>query len=156
MTWIDLIFDRTYADVQYAVAHRDNPEPNKGAYNNTDWNRVESAVRFLKSELEKRGYGGDKQIVTKVDWRGGDIDPDIPSEADTLRYLGNVRVLMDMYQLFRETPALPANRRAFTYISANNIERILHDIHELIKLMDRTVDIAWTMGMAHTGLFGGL
>ncbi len=117
-----LIFDRTQTDLDL--------ETDKAFYNATDLNRVESATHFLESLLFLYKYY--KGILTiKKDWKMKDF----PTRAEMIRYLNNIRILMDSYYLEPTTPPLPPDMDDLTIEEANNIEKILHDIPILIFKM---------------------
>lgn len=83
----------------------------KGAYNFSDLNRVERAVRDIAEILGLT-------LVTKTDWTVWDI----PTKTDLKRYLGNVRLLQDACG---ETTVLPESLNNLTYTVANEIEAVL-------------------------------
>lgn len=98
----------------------------KSAYNYTDWNRVESAVAELAIVLGVN-------VTTVTSWS----DRSIPTEADTNRYLGNIRKLRTICQGLTNTPATPENMNRMTYQTANNIEKILLDLETVINSWTR-------------------
>ena len=132
---MELITDRTQADVNrvkelaakgkagtWTTAERAEWLAGmKGAYNYTDWNRVESAVAELASMLGV-------SLNTVTTWSATDI----PTEADATRYLANVRRLKTVCQGLTGTPNAPESMRRFTYVEANAIEKILTDIETVI------------------------
>ena len=89
----------------------------KGAYNYTDLNRVERAVKTLSDLL---GLG----LTTKTDWTALDK----PRVADMNRYLENIRILRTTAGGMVGTPAVPATMSGLNHVRANNIEKILSDI----------------------------
>lgn len=124
-----LIFDRTSADVEYA---RNNPSAEewlKGCYNYIDLNRVEEWCKYLSDLLNSYGYGN--LISVKTDWNVKDIQ----TVEEMERYLNNVKILMETFILKKDTPKLPHTINKLTYIQANDIEKILYDINELIEGM---------------------
>ena len=144
---MELITDRTQADVNrvkelaakgkagtWTTAERAEWLAGmKGAYNYTDWNRVESAVAELASML-----GVSLETVTT--WSATNV----PTEADATRYLANVRKLKTVCQGLSGTPNAPESMQHMTYIKANDIEKILADIE--------TVIYSWTRcGEAYCG-----
>lgn len=144
---INLIFDRTKADVDFAKMLRDKiqdeqtltPEEQqlynaglRGAYNATDLNRVEIAVKVISDLLNLYGYS--HAIVTKTDWTKSDI----MQYGDTVRYLGNVDTVRSVFCTYPDTPDLPDSMSKLGYIKANNIEKILYDIYELIGKMEQS------------------
>jgi hypothetical protein len=125
-----LIFDRTSADVEYA---RNNPSAEewlKGCYNYIDLNRVEEWCKYLSDLLNSYGYVN--LISEKTDW----ILTDIQTVDQMARYLNNVKILMKTFILKKDTPKLPHTINKLTYSQANDIERILYDINELIEKME--------------------
>ena len=116
---LDLITDRTYDDIQGDTA--------KGHYNYDDYNRVESAVQYLANLLTQNGYF--TTVIVKNNWQLGDV----PSSTDMQRYLSNVKECVDNY-----TSAgyiLPITMDGIDYIGANNIEKTLVSIEQLINYM---------------------
>ena len=125
-----LIFDRTANDVEYA---RNNPSAEewlKGCYNYIDLNRVEEWCKYLSNLLNSYGYVN--LIDEKTDWNVNDIQTIEQME----RYLKNVKILMETFILKNDTPKLPDTINKLTYSQANDIEKILYDINELIDKME--------------------
>lgn len=125
-----LIFDRTASDVEYA---RNNPSAEewlKGCYNYIDLNRVEGWCKYLSDLLNSYGY--DNLINEKTDWNVKDIQ----TPEQMKRYLNNVKILMETFVLKNDTPQLPESIDKLTFQKANDIEKILFDINELIENME--------------------
>lgn len=125
-----LIFDRTASDVEYA---RNNPSAEewlKGCYNYIDLNRVEEWCKYLSDLLNSYGYVN--LINEKTDWNVNDIQ----TVEQMARYLNNVKILMETFILKKDTPKLPDTINKLTYSQANDIEKILYDINELIDKME--------------------
>ncbi len=101
----------------------------KGAYNHTDLNRVEDAVAYLAGRLNELGYHV-APLVTQT-WN----TTSIPKPADMTRYLNNVREIREAFVTLRTTPDVPATMRKLTYVEANEIEQILHDVEMLVNNM---------------------
>lgn len=116
---LDLVTDRTMADVM-------NNTP-KGSYRAADLNRVGTAMVYIADRLRAAGY-----VVTvdpKLDWTDEDwVDPEAAAH-----YLADVAELKRQFELRSTTPALPSDLEAFSYGEANNIERILEDIDQLLS-----------------------
>lgn len=89
----------------------------KGAYNHTDFNRVEMAVAYLS---EKFGLG----LTTKTNW----TDWDIPKQSDIDRFMGNIAAVRAVASVYTATPRTPTSMSRLTYTIANDIEKILLDI----------------------------
>ena len=162
----NLVFDRSHADTVFAAdliarALRygfESLAPDeqalfhaglKGRYTVTDLNRVETAVAAVAAILRSRGR---LVSVTTKAW----VFNDIPSPFEMGRYLENVKTLMGAFFVLPSTPELPDDMELLAFGGANDIERILYDISQLIDNMVRTVDLGWALGLAHTGVYGGL
>ena len=89
----------------------------RGAYNYTDWNRVEAAVAELATMLGV-------QVSTVTTWGARAI----PTVADSARYLSNIRKLRTVCQGLTNTPATPESMQRMTFRTANDIEKILTDL----------------------------
>lgn len=127
-----MITDRTIEDVEYAKANPDSTEDLKGAYNNSDLNRVEKKVEELYNIL--KGYSYDDRIeVIKTDWERTDFF----KAEDGKRYLSNIRKLISSYFVKNDTPRLPSTMDKLSYEDANAIEQILEDIEEIITNMEQ-------------------
>ena len=61
-------------------------------------------------------------------WSKGDT----PNEEQMAAYLANMVALRAVLDMPSTTPAVPADMALLTYIEANNIERILVDINQLL------------------------
>lgn len=150
----NLIYDRTpedVAEVRRLLAKLDPETGNgltaaeqakwdaglKGAYNFTDLNRVESAVKTLAAALTSAGYPVEITPVLKGsksedrEWQEGDI----VRRAQWRTYLDNVQRLRDAYYTFAETGELPKPEDKLGYVGANTIEKVLADIDLLIDCM---------------------
>lgn len=136
---LNLITDRTEADKAYWVKLRDKGwaamteaeksawrSPLKGGYNYTDMNRVESAVQYLSRRMRELGYL--VSPTTKTTWSMSDI----PTRADMDRYFGNVARLRSLLTVYKTTPLPTTTNKRFTYQDANDLEKILIDIDELL------------------------
>ena len=136
-----LIFDRTAADVAQLkaivaklIAGTATAEERaaflagtKGAYNDTDLNRVGAAVEYLTAKLGSLGYHVNTMPVT--DWQEGDI----PSPAQMAQYLANIAALRD--RLPYVAPDTPEDMEGLTYQEANAIEEILYTLEDVLEAM---------------------
>lgn len=126
---MNLIYDRTAADVQTAREQRGTvTTPLKGCYNATDMNRVAAAVTEIAAELNSAGYAVEITPQTFV-------ESDIIRRAQWAQYLSNVQTLRDAIAVRASTPSVPAADAKLDYIGANNIEKILADLDELLGWM---------------------
>ena len=103
------------------------PSASKGMYTHIDLNRVENTVGQLVVELREYGYLC-SEVQVKTDWSHDDIF----SYSDVVRYLGNIKLLRDCIRVKRDTPLAPNVKDKFTHETANNIEKILSDISDLL------------------------
>lgn len=105
------------------------PAASKGMYTHNDLNRVEAAVENLVGRLSSLGYDF-SNVVIKTDWSYGDGQPTI---ADMERYFSNIRRLRECFIVYPDTPPAPSIDRKLDYQIANDIERILYDVDEIIN-----------------------
>lgn len=114
---MNLITDRTAADVAVNT--------DKGNYNYHDLNRVNAACIELVQLMASVGYSGHGQF--KTDWTMFDY----PTKSATDNYLAQIYGLIeDFYK--RTNYNLPIDLTAFTHEQANDIEKALLDIKEVI------------------------
>lgn len=126
---MNLIYDRTAEDVRTAREQRGKvTTPLKGCYNATDMNRVEAAVKALAAELNSAGYAVTVNPVTYA-------ESDIIRRSDFAAYLADVQTLRDAIAVRATTPSVPAADAKLDYAGANNIEKILADLDELLSWM---------------------
>lgn len=97
-------------------------------YNTLDLNRVEAKTREIADLLTSYGYP--VTIITKTDW----VKSDFPSATEMGRYLGNIQKCITQ---FNALPGLilPVSMSNLTYVDANNIEKILLGLDEMINIM---------------------
>lgn len=97
-------------------------------YNYTDLNRVETKAEELAGLLTEAGYP--VKSVYKKDW----TITDRPTTAQMKRYLDNVKRCAQ--QFYAEAGRnLPAGMRRLDYNGANEIEKVLATIEEMITDM---------------------
>ena len=139
---MNLITDRTAADVERYLTLRNKGfenltaaektewlAPMKGAYNYTDLNRVEEAVQYLADKLRERGYRVDIGAIKT--WTMSSL----PTMADMNRYLNNVKVIRSAFATLSTTPQVPTSIVGLTYKEANDIEQIIFDVNRLLENM---------------------
>lgn len=139
---LNLVYDRTADDVaealrltQKAFAGTLTDEEKtvwlagmKGTYDAIDMNRVAAAVSTLSGLLNAAGY---KNEVSAQNFVEGEDSTD---EKYTV-YLSNVQTLRDAIAVRVSTPSVPAADAKLDYVGANNIEKILADLDELLGWM---------------------
>ena len=116
-----LITDRTQEDVDNGTA--------KGSYNTSDLNRVGAAMDYLRDRFNANGYH--IQINPKTTWR----EIDVPTQSDMTLYLADVNIIRSTLTVLPGTPEVPADMVGLTYEEANDIERILLAVDDLITNM---------------------
>lgn len=133
---IQLIFDRTYAD----VANRTE----KGFYNATDLNRVGNAVSIICASL--RPIGIELDLDPKVDW----AMEDSPTGAQLAKYLADVRALQSILAEYRKPGPIPETMSGLTVVEANDIERALDIAYKAIESIMKSY--RYYSGMTITGV----
>lgn len=143
MSIIDtLITDRTQADVDRVLALSAkgwagmSPEERaewsaglKGAYNASDLNRVREAMEYLAGVFGAYGYAVSLRPMRT--WAAGDI----PAASGLDAYLANLSALRGAAAVLPTTPAVPESMERLTYVTANDIERILADLDRQLANM---------------------
>lgn len=142
----------------------------KGAYNYTDLNRVETAVAYVAAELvqadtDLRAYATSlgvawdsafdlpydpsdyTSLVTKTDWD----DEDIMYVTDATRYIANLALIQAALPEVRYTA--PDTMDGLDYEGANNIERMLRDVDILLANEIEHIQnlIRGTLGVNYSG-----
>lgn len=164
MSVIDtLVTDRTEADASRCIELRDKGwaamttaeraewvAGMKGAYNASDLNRVASAMSYLSQRFASAGHS--VPVSSPIDWANGDI----PRKDDLDTYLDDLRRIRAALAVMDTTPAAPGSMDYLTWAKANDIEKILVDVDDLLTKIAGTVDLGWALGIAHIGLYGGI
>ena len=101
----------------------------KGAYNYSDLNRVENAVKYLGELLNENHFP--VELLEVRTWNAADV----PTLTDMTRYLENIRRIREAFVTLTTTPQVPASMRNLTYVEANDIEQILADVDRLMGNM---------------------
>lgn len=113
-----LVTDRTAEDVRLGNE--------KGVYRVTDLNRVGIAIARVSDRLNVLGIKMD--VSAKTDWQRKDI----PSTSQMADYLEQVQKIRDAVAVYQATPRAPNSMLLLTQAKANDIEKILLDVDELI------------------------
>lgn len=141
---MNLVYDRTEQDVEMARAQRGTTlTPLKGCYNATDLNRVEAAVTEIAAELNSAGYAVTVNQRTYA-------ESDIIRRSDFAAYLADVQAIRDAIAVCASTPELPAADAKLDFVGANNIEKILADLDELIGWMKYSQKYCGTFAAGQT------
>lgn len=141
---MNLIYDRTAEDVLTAQKQRGKVlTPLKGCYNATDMNRVAAAVTEIAAELNSAGYAVTVNPRTYA-------ESDIIRRSDFAAYLANVQTLRDAIAVRATTPSVPAADAKLDFVGANNIEKILADLDELLGWMKYSQKYCGTFAAGQT------
>lgn len=140
----NLITDRTAADFQRWQTLRNKGIQNmtvaelaewengmKGAYNSSDLNRVGEALTYVKDRLAEAGYLGGNAFYVRTDWKTSDI----PTASDLSLIIQATEIVRAAMAQYQTTPATPDDIGSLDIEGANNIEKILIDVDELITKM---------------------
>ena len=142
----NLIFDRTQADVDYALMlesesiHAD--ENLRGAYNSSDRNRVGAAANFLLDTLRGKGYTLAGSV--KSDWKESDIVK-AGDNANIIARLKDINGVLPQISL-----EIPDNLDYLDWRKANAVELVLSDMFENY---DRFSDIWLWCGEGYVGYY---
>ena len=101
----------------------------RGAYNATDLNRVNEAMEYLAGVFASYGYAVSLRPVPE--W----LYTDVPTKQDMEAYLYNLSSLRGVLSLLPTTPEAPVSMELLTYVTSNNIEKILVDIELILNAM---------------------
>lgn len=131
----NLIFDRTQLDI--------TNKTEKGRYNYTDFNRIESWCEYIANTLNSYSYS--ISILTKTNYSLKNK----PNESDLERIRNNINTLKQAYFSFTE---IPENLEYMTFEKANDIERILYEIEKLLSYMENNFDYCGVGGCGQSRL----
>lgn len=121
----------------------------KGAYNATDLNRVGGAIAYIAQLLSAYGYRA--EVSPRTDWTMDEL----PSPESTGAYLDEVRKIRAALGGSVSAAQVPEDMEGLTFEEANDIERILLQIEQLIENMGHAFRHCGAP-MSICGLNGGL
>jgi hypothetical protein len=133
--WIEPVFDRTQADVGYAIAQLttwikegtpDAVVDLKGCFTVSDMNRIEGDIAYLSEKLSELGYYVDTSCKT---WGLADL----PTVRDVSRILTNIENIESAFVIPADAPVLPQSM--VKYGEINDIEENLYQIKQLLENM---------------------
>jgi len=119
---INLIWDRNQSDLEN--------NNSKAFYNFMDANRVETATEYIANLLKQYSYLSEDLTFIK-DWKRKEK----MNVTNCRRYLSNINKLVECFCVKSDTPSLPPNLKKLDIEKANNIEKVLRDLYELIQNM---------------------
>lgn len=105
-----------------------NQATSKGAYNYTDLNRVTACMDYLYQEFSELGYSMPMYLQDASIENEGCI----PTDQEMKQYITNLLSLRSALKMLQKTPESPKNMSKLNYLMANDIEKILYDINQLI------------------------
>lgn len=103
----------------------------KGAYNVSDLNRVSTVLNHLRDRLTEAGYLMGIEFNLYTAW----LPSDIPTTEQFTKYIKAVETIRAALAVYRTTPPAPNSKNSLDIEGANNIEKILIDVNELIDKM---------------------
>ena len=133
-----LITDRTAEDV--------TKKTEKGFYNDSDLNRVGAAMAYIRDRFNDNGY--DVDISPDTAW----TESDIPTPDDMTLYLGCLGTLRAVLPLPEGTPKVPDSMENLTYVTANDIEKILETVDDVLT---KSITFVWYSGDIYSGEVAG-
>lgn len=119
----------------------------KGSYKAADMNRVGIAIRYLVDRLSEIGIS--VNAPAKVDW----TLEDIPTANQALFYTVYVRTIRNALTMPDDVPGITNGLTNLTYEKANDIERILAAVYNMIQNVQSNIDLGWALGTSYTGLY---
>lgn len=128
--WVEPIFDRTQADVDYAkqqLANGINNIEYKGCFNVSDGNRIENNTRYIADTLNDLYYPNN--IVTKSNW----TKTSYIYFAHIERIINNIEALLKAYHTPAEAEDLPSTLLNFEEV--NTLEKNIYLIKEMLEDM---------------------
>ena len=119
--WIEPIYDRTQADVDYAKSQLslgNNGTENKGCFNITDILRIENNTRYLADKTNELFYFNN--ISTVHSWSMSSI----PYFYHINRIINNVGILWEKYSVPTGSVSLPPSLLRYNHL--NDLEKNLY------------------------------
>lgn len=142
---LQLITDRTKEDVARALKLSEKGLENmtaaeleeylaglKGAYNASDMNRVESAVKYIADRFTVVGMH--PEVDVHVLWDRSMY----PDPAEMYRYLANIITLRALLTMAEDVPQVPPDMDKLNYEEANDIEKILLAVDDAITRISKS------------------
>ena len=153
MAWIEPIFDRTLADVEFAIQKIDEWKKSlihltdtrvenntlvarmgvvyelKGCLNLSDINRIEGNIEYLAERMESYSYAPN---IHSKQW--GRVD--LPNQNDMSRIIENIRALIRSYYPPHNPPNLPTTM--LSYEDINAIEENLYLLKQMLDCMENS------------------
>ena len=106
--------------------------------NYIDLNRIENRMQELTEQLNQYKYTNN--IETKTDWvkqTGVNEITNFPLKIQIDRIRNNLQILIQSYYIYLSTPTLPYTFEDLDIYKINDVEKILYDLHIIIKNMEK-------------------
>ena len=100
----------------------------RGAYRHTDANRVGEACAEIYAIAQTYGYDIPGYVALKTDWTALDR----PTPAQMAQYIATVAAIKSA---FNASQTIPPTMRFITYEDANNIEKLLAEVSDIMERM---------------------
>lgn len=143
--WVQPIYDRTSADVQYAKDNQSRVNAElKGALDYRTLNRIEGNIEYLSNILNRYNYIN--TTTNKTNWTINEYF----YYSEMARILVNLTNMRNAFYVKPTTPSVPNIdlNTPLIYNDINSIERILNDINELTQYMENNFVYS---GVANSG-----
>lgn len=162
-----LITDRTQSDVDAlkalkALDHADMTDAqraewarnSKGSYNASDLNRVGEACAYLYELITTMGYAVPGYTPLKTDWyeEADDTPPDSGNRPDAAKMTAYITTIEALKSVWNAAQAIPESMNRLTYEGANNIEKLLLEVDDLIRRISQSFVYS---GMVYSGQLWG-
>ena len=108
------------------------PTATKGMYTYKDLNRVEAAIEHIVLMFREYGYVVPPMVI-KTDWTYKDAF----WKPEMIRYYTNIETLRGLINVYPDTPDAPKIEEKMTYKLANDIEKILIDLDNILGSLKR-------------------
>lgn len=116
-------------------------------YGSDDFNRVGRALLYIAERL--RTFGILVPILPRTDWKYTEH----VTQEDALEYLNDVKTIRVALSMPPDLPEVPDGIRPFDAQEANDIERILVAVYDMIHNVRSNIDLGWALGTSYTGLY---
>jgi hypothetical protein len=129
MAWQTPIFDRSSADVTYALANSGSSQELKGAFNFSDLNRIESNTKYLQALLLSNGIS--VSITTKENWNVSDF----PQMVAIDRIRQNIKNIIGGFREMAGSPSITLGKDYLDIIDINLLEENINNVNLLLERM---------------------
>jgi hypothetical protein len=132
--WLNPIFDRTQADVDFAHINRDHPDALKGMRGQSDLDRISNNMRYARELLLANGYYA-PEITSRNDW---EETGDFARESDIQKFRSDLIELRNAGAYWQDTPYVP-ELPWLHFEKLNDVERIIYDVPFVLNAIQGTL-----------------